>query len=82
MDTAAIIELVATILTKVAQAAPTVIASVEQAMPLASELVNIIKGDTVTDDQKAQIEAMVDQLFATSQQPLSPAQPGDPDYQA
>lgn len=62
---------VAAILAKIAQAAPIVMNGIEVAYPLAEKLVAMIRGDEITPEQQAEIEAMVDDLFNQLQQPLA-----------
>ena len=78
----ATVELVSMIILKLIEAAPTVIKTVDDVTPFAKRLISVAKGDTVTPEQQAELEAMVDKLYAESQEPLPPAQPGDPDYKA
>lgn len=37
-------------------------------------------GDEPTDEERAELDAGIDTLAARLQEPLPPAQPGDPDY--
>lgn len=40
-----------------------------------------LQGTEITDDERSQMETAIDDLFSRLEQPLPPAQPGDPDYQ-
>jgi hypothetical protein len=76
----ATVELVSMVLLKLIEAAPTVIKTIDDVTPLATRLIAVAKGQKVTAEQQAEIETLVDALYAESQEPLPPAQPGDPDY--
>lgn len=77
----ATIDIVASLLLRFAQAAPTIIQTVDQIKPFAARLIDTIQGKTdITDAELAELQAMVDALFAEAAKPLPPAQPGDPDY--
>lgn len=49
-------------------------------MPFAEALYEKLTGQTVTDDQRTVMLAGIQALFDRLEQPLPPAQPGDPDY--
>jgi len=76
----ATIELVSMVLLKLIEAAPTVVKTIDDVTPLAKRFIAIVKGEKVTEAQQAELEALIDAVYAESQEPLPPAQPGDPDY--
>lgn len=68
----ATVDVIASILMKIAQIAPTVIQTVEDLRPLASDIQKAAAGETMTPEQKAALEARVEDLYGRLQQPLSP----------
>ncbi len=80
MDALAIISLISTIITTASKAAPIVFASIEEARPFAIDLWERITGQPPSDVDEAALDALLLALTARIEKPLSPAQPGDPDY--
>jgi len=81
MDIAAILDIVSQAVSIATKVFPVVETTVANVKVFATQLFQSLNGGTAaTADQTAQIEAMVDSLFAQLEEPLPPAQPGDPDY--
>lgn len=49
-------------------------------LPFAEDLFAQISGRALTDDERTQLRARVDAAYERAVKPLSPPQPGDPDY--
>lgn len=71
---------VLTVLQTLVKFAPTVIQAGADLKPFAVALYERLKGQELTTDERAVVEAGVDALYARLMEPLPPAQPGDPDY--
>ncbi len=80
MDALAIISLISTIISTASKAAPIVFQSIEDARPFALDLWARITGQPATATDEAALDAMLLALTARIEKPLSPAQPGDPDF--
>jgi hypothetical protein len=78
MGTAAIIAIIQTIITEL----PGAITTAEQVYDLAKKLFTTVNGRAPTDAEVEDLETQIDADVADALQPLPPAQPGDPDYQA
>jgi len=77
----AVIDVVASLLLKFAQAAPTIIQTVNGVKPFATQLIGTISGKSeITEAEAEALHALVDAALDEAQQPLPPAQPGDPDF--
>lgn len=80
MDIASILLIVEKAINIATAVAPVAFQAIENIKSFATQFAASLKGDTITPDEQAQIETMVDALYAKLQEPLPPAQPGDPDY--
>ena len=72
---------VLTVLEVLAKLTPTIIQVGTDLKPFAIALYEKVNGHLITPEQSAELEAMTDALYARLQEPLPPAQPGDPDYE-
>lgn len=80
MDALAVITTVAGVIKTAVDIGPTVIKTIDDAKPFAEALYRALTGNEITGDQLAELEVRIAALSAELQQPLPPAQPGDPDY--
>jgi hypothetical protein len=71
---------VLTVIDLLAKYAPAFIKAWQDAKPFAAALFSQLEGRQPTVDEMVTLEAQIDNLHARMQQPLDPAQPGDPDY--
>lgn len=62
------------------EAAPIVIKGIEDAKPFAVNLWKSLTGQEPSPADEAAIDAMLASLTDRLEEPLPPAQPGDPDY--
>lgn len=75
-----ILTTVLTVIEMLVKAAPVVIQAGADLKPFAIALYQQLSGGQLTEAQRVDLEAKVDALFARLEEPLPPAQPGDPDY--
>ncbi len=80
MDIATILMIVEKAITIATQVAPVAFQAIDNIKTFATQFAASLKGDSIGADELAQIEAMVDALYAKLQEPLPPAQPDDPDF--
>ncbi len=76
LDTIAIIEVIAKVIKAAVDLTPTVIKTVNDAKPFAEAIAKVVKGDVVTADELAQLEAHIADLSNQLQQPLPPEENG------
>jgi hypothetical protein len=60
--------------------APQIMKTVGDVRPFAESFYEQMKGEELTDAERAELRANVDAVHARVQAPQPPAQPGDPDY--
>lgn len=60
--------------------APVILQAGADIKPFAVDLYRQFKGSDVTSDERKEIEAAADALYNRLEEPLPPAQSGDPDY--
>lgn len=82
MDPVTAITTVVTVVTELAKLEPVFVQAWDNLKPFGIALYTKLTGGTISDADLATLEAQLDALHAQLQQPLSAAQPGDPDYVA
>ena len=82
MDWAATLSTVLTAISTLIKVFPTIQQTASDLKVFGEALATELTGGSLTEDQRAAISAGIDALFARLEEPLPPAQPGDPDYQA
>lgn len=80
MNAAAIASLVLTVLQTAAGAAPIVLRGIVDARPFALDLWKKLTGQEASPADEMAIDAALADLTRRLEEPLPPAQPGDPDY--
>ena len=80
MNAAAIVSIILSVLQTANTAAPIVLRGIEDAKPFAVDLWKRITGKDPDPADEAAIDAALAALTARLEEPLPPAQPGDPDY--
>jgi len=71
---------VLTVIETLTKLAPTFVSTWNDLKPFANQLYTQFKGGQPTDEELMELERQIDALADRLQQPLPPAQPGDPDY--
>lgn len=74
------LETVVTVIETLSKLAPQFVATWNDLKPFANSLYAQFKGEQPTEQELLDLEAKIDALAARLQEPLPPAQPGDPDY--
>ena len=71
---------VLTVIETLTKLAPVFVSTWNDLKPFATELYAQFKGTQPTPEELTELETQLDALAVRLQQPLPPAQPGDPDY--